>query len=172
MEKAEKELLNLFNCEEMLLRKFFDNVCEEQQAIMHSDIEAVRKTVKEREPLMYKVTVVKERRVELVHRLLKQLGIDTDKEELFKNNALTNALIEKGEGGENEILSCRDKVVFLLEKIQTQAERNQYLLKAKIGQTKELVAELCKGEQYPTYTGSGSVQTQKKKTITVINHEV
>ncbi len=164
------KLKDLMKKEISLMREILANMGEEQDVILLNKTALLKGFVNRRESIVNRATMVRQERVNVIKEIavLEEKEIRADEYDIDLSE-----LLDLTESNTCEVLTLREMLVTLMEKINTQNARNNYLLQNKITLTKELINSITPQEVNFTYGANGGAGKQvKTKTITLINHEV
>jgi len=154
--------------ETTILRELLGNMHEEQEAILRGDTEMLKAVMAGREPLMVTLFECRTKRLRAIQSLPFARALDGNLSE-----DVVDSLAEDGCPTSCEILSLRDQILAIIEKVKMQNERNRYLLQNKVYLTREMIRRIYPGEENATYSAKGTLGKTKVKTaVTVINREV
>jgi flagellar biosynthesis/type III secretory pathway chaperone len=167
-----KSLKSILSTEIEFMREVLGNMSEEQEAILNNNTENLKKVLSERETHMCRMNEARVQRIEIVKEFSFILhGVESWDGQMGTQMDL-DKLLDKVDSDSCEILTLRDQILALLEKMNTQNGRNNYLLENKIKFNRELMSQLQPEEKNPTYDLQGDVKKKTKvATVTIINRE-
>jgi len=172
VEAAKKQLKEVMSREITLMRELLSNMNEEQQAILKNDPEALKAIMKNREPMIDALFECKKHRDKEVKVLSDSAHIATSIDGDLPPDAI-KTILQGNDVLSCEILTLRDQILALVEQMQKQNERNNYLLQNKVYLTKEMIRRLYPNDDNTTYSNDGTLEAKKKRnTVMVINREV
>lgn len=154
--------------EASVLRELLDNMHEEQEAILRGDAETLKLVMTHREPLMAALFECRTKRLRAIQNMPFARSLDGN-----LSDEMVETLATDGCPTSCEILSLRDEILAIIERVKMQNERNRYLLQNKVYLTREMIRRLYPSEENATYSAKGTIGKTKVKTaVTVINREV
>ena len=170
---AQNKLEVLMRREISILRELLGNMQEEQNALVSNDVEGLKNIMDTRHPLMDLMLQVRQQRLDVFNILAELRDIPIASFE-HSSAGLESSLLWDCIGDECcEIISLKEQIIALLEKIQIQSNQNNYLIENRIALTKKIVEQLQHNDKNTTYNPNG-VRGKKQKnytTITLINRE-
>ena len=142
-----KRFKELINQEIVLLREMLANMQIEQESILNNETEQLKEITSQREKLIEDMLSIRQKRID---NIPKDIAAD-----------------------DCELVSLKDIMKTLLEKLKDHASRNSYLLKNKVTFTKTLIQQLHPDRSKPSYQEDGCYKKKTKTTtVALINREV
>lgn len=169
--EIQEKLKKSMKKEVSLMREVLANMQEEEQAIILNEMEILQQVMKKREPLLCFMMQLRDTRVKEMKNLACSIGLDRVSESLFEKKEDLDQLLDTSCSTNCEILSMRDQILSLLEKMNAQNLRNNYLLKKKVDFNKDLIDGLSGGNKNAMYDVHGSKGKSKTTTLTLLNRE-
>lgn len=172
-EKQIKDRLQEVMSQEVhLLRELLANMDLEQNAILLNDTGSLKAVMEQRESHLYKIGQMRQERLQKIEELAVLIHGDKEGKNLVKSSADLDLLLSSLDSDSCVILSLRDQIVGLLEKMNERNTRNNYLLQNKISFNKEMIESLYPKEENTTYGPQGGYKAKQKSTaVTIINRE-
>ena len=168
-----ESLKSIMDAEIGIMREVLGSMLDEQEAILHNNTEALKKVLSERESCVFRMSEAREQRMEIVKELSKALGGEESRDGQMGKQVDLENLLNQADSDSLEILSLRDQILALIERMNTQNGRNSYLLENRVAFHKELMRRLQPEEKNPTYDVQGDYRKkQKMAAVAIINREV
>lgn len=164
-EQEEARLRDQLKSEIRILRELLSNIKQEQNALLDNDADAVKSMLTLRDPLLTELMQARKCRQDTVNTL-QRLFPDVDGQ-----SALLEMLSRYGSLS-SEIALLRDQVVGLLNNLERQCERNNYLIRHRVDMGRKLIEALHPAKAPQTYNKHGGMGPYvKTATVAIINHE-
>ena len=165
-----KNLRKTMERELAVMRELLANLQEEQQAILANQTDVITKALKERESLMETIYDCRKYRCEATRQLAEASASSDLQADL--TNATLDILHNNEDPDSCTILSVRQSLLAILENIERQTVRNNYLIQNKISLTKEMIRRLYPVGDNTTYGKDGTVGNKRRCAVAIINREV
>lgn len=130
--ESQELAINYLEKEVMLMRDILANMHEEQQAILNRDDSSMQDLMSRRKTFYLQLTDIRNHRIEAMEMLALLLLHKKNVDLLFDENVGLEILLTASGVDSVEILSLREQMVALVEKMNQQICRNHDLLKHHI----------------------------------------
>ena len=168
LERKKEILVSYLKQESDLLRDVLGLMLEERDALLSNKAEELKALSARKDKVVESLLSIRDQSKLALQCLKRVLGGREAAE-----CSLLEIMDEFPEEDFSSITLYKDTVESLLEKIQAETLRNEYLIKNKVSITRDMIHRL-QGDQSPnTYSPEGRIQSKNKKVkVALINREV
>ena len=167
LQELKDSLAVLMQREMGVMREVLSNLLAEQDALIGNHTEAVKVVLSQRDELTHTLTEVRRHRLEKQKELarLHAEGKDSISVDFYD-------YLDPTDSNNITLFSVREQMHSVVEKIDAQNKRNQYLLHKKVSFNSQLMDRLNPANKNKTYGPAGHYKAKTKvATMTIINRE-
>ena len=167
-----EELSTVMKREILFFREMLSSMQEERYALLNNNTAMLRIIINSRHSLIDTITELHDKRIKKIRSLIELLNADIKDLDIADNTSCMTFLSEYV-GSENcRLISLKEQMLALLEKLEMQSRRNKNILENGITITKDFISEIQHKESISAHTlARVCVKEPKTKTLTITNQE-
>ena len=167
---AQHYLEGVMGKEISVMRDLLASMEDERQALMSDETMPLRELMNKRQGLLEKITQVRLNRIEAVKELVLLLGIHTSSDGQGGEPWMMSKLLDHRDMDSCHLLSLRDQILALLEKMNDYNTRNAYLLERNVEISRGLTRRLIPRVPTPAYSMQVAERRKPKSAVATMIH--
>lgn len=172
-EMIHENLKQVMSEEVSTMRELLSNMEQEREALLTNNMSHLKDIMDERKTLFHQIVAIREGRIMWVKKLVKSFREESIDDGQCSNIRDFHELLKDNGSHSCEILCLRDQILSLMERMNTQNSRNNYLLTHKILRTYNFLESLTPSARHNTYQDTGYCKPkQRLTTLNLLNREI